>query len=87
MCAVSTAPTVALARDLLKRYEVPYREIDIDADPEMAERVKTWTHHLSVPTIVVAEPGADVPFTDFLPRPTGPVDQRVRPWAHDYRAE
>jgi glutaredoxin len=63
-------PTVALARDLLKRYEVPYREIDIDADPEMAERVKTWTHHLSVPTIVVAEPGADVPFTDFLPRPT-----------------
>lgn len=63
-------PTVALARDLLNRYNVPYREIDIDADPTMLERVIEWTHHPSVPTIVIAKPGEDVPYTDFLPRPT-----------------
>ncbi len=63
-------PTVALARDVLTRYNVPYREIDIDADPLMTDRVRDWTHHLSVPTIVLANPGEDVPYTNFLPRPT-----------------
>ena len=32
-------PTVALARDVLNRYEVAYREIDIDQDPDMADKV------------------------------------------------
>ena len=63
-------PTVALARDVLNRYKVPYREIDIDQDPDMAARVKEWTHHYSVPTIVIADSGKDVPYTEFLPRPT-----------------
>ena len=66
----SYCPSVALARDLLDRYEVPYREISIDDDPTMAARVKEWTHHYSVPTIVIANQGEDVPFTDFLARPT-----------------
>ena len=44
-------PNVALARDVLKRYHLPYREIDIDQDPEMTARVKAWTHYYSVPTI------------------------------------
>lgn len=61
---------VALARDLFTRYNVPYREINIDADPDMAARVKEWTHHYSVPTIIIANQGEDVPCTDFLPRPT-----------------
>ena len=63
-------PGVALARDVFKRYNIPYREIDIDDDPEMARRVKEWTHHLSVPTIVIANAGEDRPYSDFLPRPT-----------------
>ena len=63
-------PTVALARDVLNRYDVPYREIDIDQDPDMAARVKEWTHHYSVPTIIIADSSEDVPYTDFLARPT-----------------
>jgi len=66
----SYCPSVALARDLLDRYDVPYREISIDDDPTMAARVKEWTHHYSVPTIIIANQGEDVPFTDFLARPT-----------------
>lgn len=61
---------VALARDLLTRYKVPYREINIDEDPELAARLKAWTHYYSVPTLIVANPGEDIPYTDFLPRPT-----------------
>jgi glutaredoxin len=61
---------VALARDVLNRYQIPYREINIDEDPDMAARVKEWTHHYSVPTIVIANPGEDLPQADFLPRPT-----------------
>ncbi len=34
-------PPVALARDVMKRYNIPYREIYIDRNPEMAVRVKT----------------------------------------------
>ncbi len=63
-------PNVALARDVLGRYNIPYREIDIDANPVMAERVKAWTQFLSVPTLVIANPGDDLPYTDVLPRPT-----------------
>lgn len=63
-------PGVALARDLLSRYNIPYREIDIDANVGMADRVKLWTNHLSVPTLILANPGEDVPYTEFLPRPT-----------------
>lgn len=36
-------PSVALARDLLNRYNIPYREININADPAMADRVREWT--------------------------------------------
>lgn len=61
---------VALARDLMNRYNIPYREINIDQDPLMAARVKEWTHHYSVPTLIIANKGQDVPYADFLPRPT-----------------
>jgi glutaredoxin len=63
-------PSVALARDLLTRYYIPYREINISDDPAMVARVKEWTSFLSVPTIIIANPGEDLPYTDFLPRPT-----------------
>lgn len=67
----SYCASVALARDVMNRYGVPYREIDIDGDPDVAARVKEWTHHYSVPTIIISNLGEDVPCTAFLPRPTG----------------
>ena len=57
-------PSVALARDLLNRYNIPYREINITDDSIMAARVREWTNFLSVPTIIIANPGEDVPYTD-----------------------
>ncbi|MCB0153554.1 MAG: glutaredoxin [Anaerolineae bacterium] len=68
-------PLVALARDLLKRYGLAYREINIDDDPLFAARVKEWTHHYSVPTLLIANPGEEVPYEAFLPRPT---DQTIK---------
>jgi glutaredoxin len=62
-------PSVALARDLLNRYSIPYREVSINDDPAMAERVREWTGFLSVPTIILANPGETLPYTDVLPRP------------------
>jgi glutaredoxin len=89
---------VTLARDLMNRYHIPYREIYIDHDPAMAERVKAWTGYHSVPTIIIANPGEDVPYTDFLPRPTdranrgydrGPMitepnNQQLEDWLHKH---
>lgn len=43
------------ARRVLRELQVPYREIDIEADEEAAAKVKRWTGFYSVPTIVVAE--------------------------------
>ena len=66
----SFCPGVALARDVLTRYRIAYRELSIDEDPLIAARVKAWTHHYSVPTLIIANPGEDIPYTEFLPRPT-----------------
>jgi glutaredoxin len=66
----SYCASVALARDLLERYNIPYRELSIDDDPAIAARIKEWTHHYSVPTIIIANRGEDMPYEDFLPRPT-----------------
>lgn len=91
-------PHVVLARDVMKRYNIPCREIKIDANPAMAMRVKEWTNFLSVPTIIMANPGEDVPYTDFLPRPptqsnrgydrgpmiTEPNNQQLEDWLHKY---
>jgi len=63
-------PLVALARDVMSRYQIPCRELDISEDPALAARVKAWTNYHSVPTIVIANRGEAVPYTDFLPRPT-----------------
>jgi glutaredoxin len=71
----SYCPGVALARDVMSRYNIPYREINIDDDPLLAARLKAWTHHYSVPTLIIANPGEDLPSTDFLPRPT---DRSIR---------
>jgi len=94
----SYCPMVALARDVLDRYNIPYREIDIQANPAMADRVKEWTGFHSVPTLVIANSGEDMPYTDVLPRPTdrslrgydrGPMitepnNQALEDWLHKH---
>lgn len=91
-------PNIALARDVLSRYNIPYREINIDDDPLLAARIKEWTHFYSVPTLIVANPGEDVPYTDFLPRPadrslkgfdrgpmiTEPNNHALEDWLHKH---
>jgi glutaredoxin len=54
-------PFVTVAKRVLDDYAVPYREVFIDLDMEARQRVLKWTGFLSVPTIVVANPGAVVP--------------------------
>ena len=91
-------PNVALARDVMQRYNISYREFFLDDNPTMAARVKRWTNHCSVPTIIIANPGEDVPCTDFLPRPTDrsnrgydrgpmitePSNQDLENWLHKH---
>lgn len=57
-----SCPFVTLAKRVLADYQVPYREIHIDRDNEAKQRVLDWTGFLSVPTLVVAEPGQDLPY-------------------------
>lgn len=58
----SSCPFVTLAKRVLKDYQVPYREIHIDRDPDARERVLAWTGFLSVPTLVVANAGENLPY-------------------------
>jgi glutaredoxin len=91
-------PSVSLARSLMDRYHIPYREIDIGNNPAMAARVKEWTKFHSVPTLIIANPGEDMPYTDVLPCPTerpnrgydrGPLitepnNQELENWLHKH---
>ncbi len=58
----SSCPFVSLAKRVFDDYQVTYREIFIDRDNEARQRVLDWTGFLSVPTLVVAEMGQDLPY-------------------------
>ncbi len=60
-----------MAREVLKRSRVPYREINIEADQEAAAKVKGWTGFHSVPTMVVAEGESLDPALPLEPFPQG----------------
>lgn len=64
-------PFVTLAKRVLSDYDVPYREVFIDIDPEAYQRVLDWTGFASVPTLVVAEHGQAVPFAPVSKLPIG----------------
>ena len=64
-------PYLDIAHTVLADHKIPYREIMIDQDPEAAGRVIAWTGFRSVPTILVAEPGRDVPVEDPSPLAKG----------------
>ena len=61
----SGCPFVTIAKRVLKEHGVPYREIFIDKDASARERVIAWTGFQSVPTLIVANQGDDLPYTDF----------------------
>ncbi len=70
-------PFVTIAERVLREYNVPYREIYIDKDPIARQRVKAWTGFLSVPTLVVAEPGYILPIEEPEPLPEGMSPQGI----------
>ena len=64
-------PYLDTAHNVLAEYHVPYRELMIDQDDDAATRVIGWTGFRSVPTILVADQGQDVPYEEPLPLERG----------------
>lgn len=64
-------PYVRIAKRVLQSTGVPYREINIDRDADARARLLDWVGFLSVPTLIVAEPGADLPAETPAPLPDG----------------
>ncbi len=67
----SSCPFVRTAKRVFERENVPYREIYIDQDPAAEQRVIAWTGFKSVPTIIAARPGEDLPFEEPAPLEAG----------------
>ena len=67
----SSCPFVTLAKRVLDDYQVSYREIHIDRDSTARQRVLDWTGFLSVPTLVVAQTGEDLPYEPQAPLEKG----------------
>lgn len=64
-------PLTDLVKETLKQHAIPYREVFIDRDDQAKERVGAWTGFQSVPTLIVAETGADTPVAPPIPLATG----------------
>lgn len=60
-------PFVSVAKRVLDDHALRYREIFIDKDDTARQRVLDWTGFLSVPTLIVAQPGEVVPAEPPLP--------------------
>ncbi len=55
-------PFISIAKRTLSEYNVTFREIFIDKDDKARQYVLTWTGFLSVPTLIVANQGDDLPY-------------------------
>ncbi len=66
-----SCPYTRIAKRTLERQGVPYREVYIDQDDEARRRLEEWTGFLSVPTLIVARAGEDVPHQPPAPLPPG----------------
>lgn len=64
-------PFITVAKRVLDDYHVPYRELFIDLDASAKARVLAWTGFLSVPTLVMAYTGQDLPYAEVAPLPAG----------------
>src|SRR5436190_2028637 len=67
----SPCPFVSLAKRILEREAVPYRELYIDQERTFENRVLEWTGFLSVPTLIIANPGEDLPISPPTPLSPG----------------
>lgn len=63
-------PYVSTAKAVLDEFNISYREIMIDEDPLAEQRVIEWTGFRSVPTMIIAHHGENVPYTNVDPLPT-----------------
>lgn len=54
-------PQVTLARQTLRLHGLAWRELLIDEDAAARARLLAWTGFLSVPTLIVAGGGSDLP--------------------------
>ena len=93
-----SCPYTRIAKRVLERYNVPYREIYIDQDDEALRRVEAWTGFQSVPTLLVARAGEDVPYEPPHPLEPGaspkgvdrgsmitePLAGQLRDWLHKH---
>lgn len=64
-------PFISIARRVLEREGVPYRELFIDRERTYEQRVLEWTGFLSVPTLIIAESGNDLPYEPPAPLARG----------------
>ena len=64
-------PAVTRARQTLQLHGVPWREIFIDEDDAARERLLAWVGSLSVPTLIAAARGSDLPLEEPAPLPAG----------------
>lgn len=67
----SPCPYVRTAKRVLDRERITYREIYIDEDRAAEALVVAWTGFKSVPTIILARPGEDLPYQEPDPLPPG----------------
>ncbi len=66
-----SCPFLSIARQVLGKQNVPYRELFIDRNPEYERRVVAWTGFRSIPTLIIARPGEEVPYEEPAPLKTG----------------
>lgn len=64
-------PFITVVKQVLGDYGLPYREILIDQNELARQRILQWTGFLSVPTLVIADAGSDLPYRDPSPLPAG----------------
>ncbi len=60
-------PFMALARDVLKRYQIDFEEISIDNNFAAARRLSALVGQVNVPTLVVTATGSDEPLEPPTP--------------------
>ena len=64
-------PWVTLAKQALQLHGVAWRELLIDEDEDARNRLLTWVGFLSVPTLIVAGRGSDLPLEEPAALETG----------------
>lgn len=67
----SFCPFQKIAYRVFEKHKLNVREIMTDKDPEAEERVLEWTGYKSVPTIIIVQPGEDLPYEDPAPLEKG----------------